>query len=439
MIGYLVRSGPYAYNYSTLSPRYSVKQRTTKGHKEDMLSDDEVLAALRLALRDLYDTPALRTNPLAGALGFAEAPNAASELRRILIETIHGLRPGGETPPEAEAWRVYEILTYRYVQQCGQAEVAKQLGLSVRHLRREELRAAEVLAHHLRARFVDEEADAPLAGALHSELAWLDQQAQPEPLDLGEVLRGALAVVQPLAMAQGATLETALPETPVRLWSYPVALRQLVLELLTTALCQAGSQPVRVRAEAHAQEAIVEISVAGLPPGWAQQARCADALTLTERLAAPCRARLELRPEETDFAAKMALPLSAPAQPQLDVLVIEDNEDTLRLLQRYVSESAFCVHGAQDLAQALQVAEHTPPHAIVLDVMMPRADGWEMLAHLRQHPLTQHAPVIVCSILAQEELALSLGASDYVRKPVSRTAFLQALERQTRRPGRESL
>lgn len=400
-----------------------------------MLSDEEVLAALRLALRDLYDTPALRANPLAAPLGLADAANAASELRRILIETIQSLRPGGDTPPEAEAWRVYEILTYRYVQQSAQSEVAKQLGLSVRHLRREELRAAEVLAHHLRARFVQAGAPDALAGALNSELAWLDQQAQPELVELGEVLRGALAVARPLAAERGATLEATLPEAPVWLWSHAVALRQVALELLTTALCQAGEQPVVVRAEARQEEAVVEVRAAGLPPGWAEQARCADALALAQRLTAPCRAHLEVQAQETGFTATLTMPLDRPPLPQVDVLVIEDNEDTLRLLQRYASESAFCLHGAQTLAQALEVAAHTPPAAIVLDVMMPHVDGWEVLGHLRQHPLTQHAPVIVCSILAQEDLAFSLGASDYLRKPVSRTAFLQALERQTRRQG----
>ena len=61
---------------------------------------------------------------------------------------------------------------------------------------------------------------------------------------------------------------------------------------------------------------------------------------------------------------------------------------------------------------------------------MPQVDGWEVLGRLRQHPLNSHIPTIVCTILAQEELALSLGASAFVRKPVTRQAFLAALDRQ---------
>jgi len=65
-----------------------------------------------------------------------------------------------------------------------------------------------------------------------------------------------------------------------------------------------------------------------------------------------------------------------------------------------------------------------------VDVMMPGVDGWELLGRLRQHPLTGHIPIVVCTVLTQEELALSLGASDFLPKPVARQAFLEALDRQ---------
>ena len=61
---------------------------------------------------------------------------------------------------------------------------------------------------------------------------------------------------------------------------------------------------------------------------------------------------------------------------------------------------------------------------------MPHVDGWEILGRLKQHPATKDIPIVVCTILAQQELALSLGASGFLRKPVSRQAFLSALDRQ---------
>jgi CheY-like chemotaxis protein len=67
---------------------------------------------------------------------------------------------------------------------------------------------------------------------------------------------------------------------------------------------------------------------------------------------------------------------------------------------------------------------------IILDVMMPDIDGWEILGRLRSHPSTSAIPVVVCTILAQEELALSLGASGFLLKPITRQALLEELDRQ---------
>jgi CheY-like chemotaxis protein len=66
----------------------------------------------------------------------------------------------------------------------------------------------------------------------------------------------------------------------------------------------------------------------------------------------------------------------------------------------------------------------------VLDVMLPGIDGWELLGRLREHPQTKDVPVVVCTILSQQQLALTLGATDFLRKPITRDAFLATLDRQ---------
>lgn len=395
-----------------------------------MLSDEEVLAALRSALRDLYDTPALRANLLIAWLGLGDAPNAPSELRRILIEAIHAARPDVSVPAEAEAWRIYEILEYRYIQQCNQTEVARQLGLSIRHLRREEQRAAEVLAHRLQSCLgVDQDAPAASASmsadAINGELAWLAEDELPTDIDLDEALRAALELVRPLAQARGAQLTYAPPGAALRLSAHAAALRQVILGLLTVAIGHAENQVVAVRVLAGDGGVTIEIG-SSIPCADLSDGRYNDTLAMVERLAHYCEAEVEISREGRPFTACLALPLRR----QVSVLVIDDNHDTLRLLQRYASETPFHIIGVDGLEEALDMAAQAAPKIIVLDVMMPHVDGWEMLGHLRQHPLTRHMPIIVCSILSQEELALSLGASDYIRKPVSRQAFLQVLERQ---------
>ena len=115
----------------------------------------------------------------------------------------------------------------------------------------------------------------------------------------------------------------------------------------------------------------------------------------------------------------------------MPVLVIDDNPDTLHMLQRYAVGTPYHVVTTRDPEQALSLAAECSAQVIVLDVMMPRVDGWRILAQLRQHVLTGNIPVVVCTILAQEEMALSLGASSFIRKPLTRAAFLTVLDHQT--------
>jgi CheY-like chemotaxis protein len=128
-----------------------------------------------------------------------------------------------------------------------------------------------------------------------------------------------------------------------------------------------------------------------------------------------------------------------PAVAQVPVLVIDDNADTLQLLQRYTMGTRFRFMGSRDPEQALERAAEASPSVIVLDVMMPEIDGWKVLGRLREHPVTGGVPIVVCTILAQKELALSLGASGFIRKPMTRQEFLgcldAALARRERAPG----
>ena len=73
------------------------------------------------------------------------------------------------------------------------------------------------------------------------------------------------------------------------------------------------------------------------------------------------------------------------------------------------------------------MARETPPDAILLDVMLPDQDGWEVLQTLKADPLTCEIPVIVCSVFDDPRLAESLGATGFIHKPVGRAAFLDQL------------
>ena len=112
------------------------------------------------------------------------------------------------------------------------------------------------------------------------------------------------------------------------------------------------------------------------------------------------------------------------------VVIADDEPNIVTSLEFLMRRNGYEVRVARDGDETLRLAEQFAPDLIVLDVMMPRIDGWEMLGRLRSNRATSHVPVIVCTIMAQEELALSLGAAGFLKKPVSRQDFLAALDRQ---------
>jgi CheY-like chemotaxis protein/signal transduction histidine kinase len=415
-----------------------------------MMTEEQFLHHLRYALNHLYDPHYLHDSPLADLLGVTDRANAPAGLRRILTEAIEALKPAGSPPSQSRAWRIYELLFYRYVQQFNQQEVADQLGLSVRHLRREQQIALEELACRLREQFdlTDKldatenkeaaaatepvEAIGPAAvadTAVSEDLTWLKDGTE-KTSDLGQTLPTVLNLVRPLAARHGVALDIVTADFLPDLAVHPVALRQVLLNLLSTAIPKAEGGRVRISAQPSGWE--VEIQVVCTDPGLHPSPILDDdrrRLDMTRQLTSLSGGQVTLSPDERIFAATLRLPILE----RFPVLVIDDNADVLQLLQRYASGTRYQVFGARDPEQAISLAEQLLPQIIVLDVMMPKVDGWEVLGRLQQHPITGHIPIVVCTILAQEELALSLGASAFLRKPLSRQAFLAALDQQVSR------
>ena len=154
---------------------------------------------------------------------------------------------------------------------------------------------------------------------------------------------------------------------------------------------------------------------------------------MARQLVLPSGARLELD-SEAGPATPFTVTLSVPIAQRIGVLVIDDNADAHQLIQRYLEGSPNTFFGVRDPHQALAKAAAHSPRVIVLDVMLPGMDGWELLGRLREHPATRHIPVIVCTILPHERLALTLGAAAFLRKPLTRAALLAALDAQAAQP-----
>lgn len=109
------------------------------------------------------------------------------------------------------------------------------------------------------------------------------------------------------------------------------------------------------------------------------------------------------------------------------VLVVEDEDTARELMTHYLSEAGYAVAHATDAEQAVQMANELAPHAIILDILLPRGDGWEALAELKSRAETRGIPVVIVSITEDRDLGFSLGAVEYFVKPVSRERLLECL------------
>jgi Amt family ammonium transporter len=109
------------------------------------------------------------------------------------------------------------------------------------------------------------------------------------------------------------------------------------------------------------------------------------------------------------------------------LLVIDDNQEFADLFRRFLTVHHWEVIGAADGETAYAEISRKRPAVILLDVMMPRQDGWEFLMGVKSRDDTRDIPVIVCSVLSEPQLAASLGADAYLTKPVTQQALLQAL------------
>lgn len=123
----------------------------------------------------------------------------------------------------------------------------------------------------------------------------------------------------------------------------------------------------------------------------------------------------------------------APANPpdpvKKHILVIDDDPDAVYLLQENLDPQEFEVSGCRNGLDGLEKARQELPQAILLDILMPGMDGWQVLHDLKNDPLTAKIPVILHTIVDKKALGFQLGAADYLLKPLVPKAVQEVLER----------
>jgi PAS domain S-box-containing protein len=306
-------------------------------------------------------------------------------------------------------------------------------------------------------------------------------EVNPEDFDAATLAREVATTVQALIARKANRLDVQVSENLGRMYSDPVKLRQCLINLLSNAAKFTEGGQITLSAERSTAEdgqdwvefrvtdtgigmteeqvarlftrfsqadssttrrfggtglglAISKAFVAMLGGDITVESRPGQGTTFGIRLPADCRhvRETEQPAGAAEDDAKGAEPQGAGA-PEAGaaglVLVVDDDPAARDLLSRFLRREGFAVRGAADGEEGLRLARALRPTAVLLDVMMPRMDGWAVLSRLKADPDLAGLPVIMCTIVRERGLGFSLGAADYLTKPVQWEKLRAALER----------
>jgi CheY-like chemotaxis protein len=256
---------------------------------------------------------------------------------------------------------------------------------------------------------------------VREEILSLHRSAPDALAEIAVVLDGAAALARTLTAGRG--IRVAVDAVPCDLAAtiHPSVLRQAVLASIE-ALAE-GMASGTLLLGGQRERGSVTVTVAQRPAG---EDRAYD-VPLVREVVALHHGSLELGVEGDSRCLRMILP-EVSWREETTVLVIDDNADLVSFYEAYAGGTRYkIVHVARG-KDAFQAIEVNSPAIIVLDVMLPDVDGWELLVQLHGHPATRTIPVVVCSVIRDRELAAALGAAVYLPKPVRRRQFLHALD-----------
>jgi len=126
---------------------------------------------------------------------------------------------------------------------------------------------------------------------------------------------------------------------------------------------------------------------------------------------------------------KVVSDLNQLAHEQNLILSIDDDPQVISLYERFLQSSGYQVVAETNPEKAVERAIALKPMAITLDIMMPKKDGWQVMRDLKKNESTRNIPVLICSILEEEEKGFSLGASEYLVKPFIQDDLIRAIHR----------
>ena len=280
-----------------------------------------------------------------------------------------------------------------------------------------------------------------------------------EEMNIGDTITSVLSTAAGLLKDKTVKLKQDVPPNLPTIRADPMRMRQIVLNLISNAAKFTDEGSITVSAEPHTTPTghlEVMISVTDTGPGISpeNQTKLFQAfsqvdssptrrtggtglgLSICQRLVEMHNGHIGVR-SAVGKGSTFYFTVPQYNQPEIQVvpgqgkliLCIDDDQQVIGLYDRYLKPQGYQVVAVTNPAAARDAIKRFKPYAVTLDIMMPEIDGWSVLEELKADPETRGTPVIICSIVEEEEKGFSLGASDYLVKPILEDDLLGCLNR----------
>jgi CheY-like chemotaxis protein len=289
----------------------------------------------------------------------------------------------------------------------------------------------------------------------------------PEVFDIVGVVQDVVTTIQPLAQKNANVLEVRCPPDLGTMYADLTKVRQSLFNLLSNAckFTEQGAICLDVaRSAAEGRDWITfQVTDSGIGITQEQMARLFEpfsqadpsttrkfggtglGLAITRRFCQMMGGDIDVSStpaEGSVFRIRLPVEVLPPGEPASHaaarepsrrrgntVLVIDDDPAARDILKGFLGEKGFRVETAADGEEGLRLARKVRPMVITLDVVMPRKDGWAVLSALKADPELADIPVIMVTVVDEQNVAYTLGASDYLTKPINWTRFGSVLKK----------
>ncbi len=291
-----------------------------------------------------------------------------------------------------------------------------------------------------------------------------------EPINTCEMLDGVLTILDPQINGKNLSILREYPNDLPDVLADSMRARQILLNILSNAIKFTAAGHIRVKAFKQGQDVQFEIEDTGIgipldkqdlvfeefrqvdSTSTRQYGGTGLGMSITKRLVEMSKGEIWLQsepgvgttffftlPATPDSPATTIIPLTSP-QPvsrsasisghQLRALIIDDSNDSQLFLKDALlaDNRAWQIYTANSGREGLRFAQQVHPHVILLDVMMPSMDGWQVLKSLKEDHALAAIPVVIVSAIDNYFLAKEMGASAVLSKPIDRGKLQEILE-----------